>query len=99
MLYSIEIKDLWKIDINNITDYIFRFSFSINIAKKVYDEIYSAIFSLKLFPLRYPIYESDIRVMTIRGKYRVFYRVYDNKKLVIIYRIFASEQNYDDYSF
>lgn len=52
MFYKIEIPNIVKNDINELSDYIFRFSFSYEIAKKVYDDLYSTIFSLDFLPNR-----------------------------------------------
>ena len=44
----------------------------------------------------FPLYKDNLRVMTIRKKYRVFYEVNDTKKEVTIQFIFGAEQDYDN---
>jgi len=94
MIYNIEIKEWVRNKINNLSDYIYRFSFSKESAKKIYDEIFKDIISLKIFPKRYPKFNEKYRVLTIDKKYRIFFIVDDNKKSVIISRFFSSYQNY-----
>jgi hypothetical protein len=95
MIYEIEIKNLVREKINEISDYIYRFSFSKDIAKNTYNEIYKEIFTLKIFPNRYPCFNSKYRVLTINNNYRVFYKVNETKKVVIVSRIFSSYENYE----
>ena len=44
----------------------------------------------------FPVFEDDFRVMTVRWKYRIFYKVDENQKNVIIEYIFWSEENYQN---
>jgi len=97
MIYKIKITQLAKLEIKNISNYIFMNSFSESIANKVYNEIYSKIYSLSIFPEIYPIYEKDYRVMTINKKYRVFYTVNNLDKIVTVKYVFSSSQNYKEY--
>jgi plasmid stabilization system protein ParE len=94
-MYDIEIKESVLIDLEEITDYIFRFSFSREIADKVYDKIMGSILSLRILPLSFPIFEDDFRVMTIDKKYRIFYKVDEKLKIIVIQYIFSSEQDYN----
>jgi len=95
-MYNIEIKKSVLEDLNEISDYIFRFSFSQETANKIYDEIMGKILSLKIFPYMFPVFENEFRVMTVRKKYRVFYKINENQKTVIIEYIFWSEENYQN---
>ena len=97
MIYKIKITELAKIEIKNISNYIFMNSFSEDKANKVYNEIYSKIYSLSIFPEIYSMYNQDYRVMTINKKYRVFYTVDNMKKIVTIKYIFSTSQNYKEY--
>jgi len=94
-MYEIDIKDWAYFDMQEIKDYIFRFSFSIITADKVIDEIMGKILSLKIFPYLYPAYNSEYRVMTVRKRYRIFYKVIEDKKLVEIHYVFWAEEDYD----
>ena len=94
-MYNVEIKDLAQEDINEISEYIYRFSLSKAIAKKIYNEIMGKILSLKIFPYLYPAYNSEYRVMTVRKRYRIFYKVIQDKKLVEIHYVFWAEEDYD----
>jgi hypothetical protein len=62
-------------------------SFSIDTSNKIYNEIMASILTLKIFPY-YPIFKDDLRVLTIRKKYRVFYKINEENKEVKIYYIF-----------
>ena len=96
MIYNIEIKDLVREKINDISNSIYRFSFSKESSKKVYNQIYKEIFSLKIFPNRFPEFNKNFRVLTINKKYRVFFRVDDENMNVIVSRIFYSSEDYSD---
>lgn len=93
-IYNVEIKDSVRIRINEISDYIFRFSFSKESTKKIYDNIYKDIFSLKIFPNRFPKFDEKYRVLTIDKKYRVFFIVDEKSLNIIVSRIFLSYENY-----
>lgn len=71
--YNIFIKDEVFIYLKEYAEYIYRFSFSREIADKTVAWIIQEIFSLKIFPNRYPIFNSKYRVFTIKKKFRVFY--------------------------
>lgn len=93
-MYKIELLEETKNDLNVITDYIYRYTFSNEIVDKIYKEIVSSIYSLQIFPYRFKEI-NNFRIITIKWKYKVFYKVEENNKKVIIYRIFSSLQNYD----
>ena len=94
-MYKINFKLSTKEDLKNIKEYIFRMSFSIEKANKVYNEIMANILTLKVFPSMYPIFKNNLRVLTVRKKYRVFYEINDFKKEVTIQYIFWAEQDYN----
>ena len=94
-MYKIIIPDYVMEDIFDIKEYIFRMSFSIETANKIYNEIMANILALKVFPLMYPFFKWNLRVMTVRKKYRVFYEINDFKKEVTIQYIFWVEQDYN----
>jgi len=93
-IYKIEIKDNVHEFIWELGEYIFKNSFSFEISKNIIDNIYKDIFSLKVFPNRFPEFNNNYRVLTIDKKYRVFYIVDEENMKVIISRIFASVENY-----
>jgi len=95
-MYNIKMDSQATEDLNEILDYIFRFSFSFDTVNKIHDEIMWKILGLKIFPNMYPIFIWDLRVMTVRNKYRIFYKVDEISQIVTIYYIFGSEENYDD---
>lgn len=96
MIYNIEIKDNVRKKINDISNYIYRFSFSKESSKKVYNKIYEWIFSLKIFPNRFPEFNSKYRVLTINKKYRVFYKIDEENQTIIVSSIFSSNEDYLD---
>ena len=93
-IYKVNIKDNVHEFIWELGEYIFRHSFSFDISKKVMDEIYKEIFSLKIFPNRYPDFNEKYRVLTINKKYRVFFLVDEDNMTVIVSRIFSSFEDY-----
>jgi len=94
-MYDIQIKKSVLHDLEEISDYIFRFSFSRETADKIYDKIMASIISLKIFPFSFPVFEDDFRVMTVDSKYRIFYKINDNSKVIIVQYIFWSAENYE----
>ena len=95
-MYNIEIKNSVLDDLNNISDYIFRFTFSQEISNKVHDEIMWKILSLKVMPYMFPVFENNYRVMTVNKRYRIFYNIDEISKTVIVQYIFWSEENYQN---
>jgi len=94
-MYKINFKISAREDLKNIKDYIFKVSFSIEISNKIYNEIMAHILNLKIMPKMYPVFKEDLRVMTVRKKYRVFYKIFEEKREVIIYYIFGVEEDYE----
>lgn len=94
-MYKIIIPDYVMEDIYKIKEYIFRMSFSIDTSNKIYNEIMANILTLKVFPSSYPIFKDDLRVLTVRKKYRVFYKINELNKEVKVYYIFWTEQDYN----
>jgi len=94
-MYKIIIPKYVMEDIYNIKEYIFRISYSIETSNKIYNEIMANILALKIFPSSYPIFKKDLRVLTVRKKYRVFYKINEEKQEVQIYYIFWTEQDYN----
>lgn len=99
MFYIVELKDEAKNDIFELTDYIFRFSFSQNISDKIYDEIYQKIFSLEFMPQMYQKVLWDYRVALVKKSYRIFYRIEEENKKVIIVRVIRTDQNIEEILF
>lgn len=95
-MYNIEIKKSVLEDLDEISDYIFRFTFSQETSNKIHDEIMWKILSLKVMPYMFPVFEDNFRVMTVKRKYRIFYKVDETKKNVIIQHIFWSEEDYQN---
>jgi len=94
-MYKIIFSEISKNDLNNISDIIFRFTFSKNITDNIYQKIITKIYSLQLFPYICTSYK-EYRIMLINKKYKVFYKVDENKKIIKIYRILFSSSNYQE---
>ncbi|MCP4523404.1 MAG: type II toxin-antitoxin system RelE/ParE family toxin [Candidatus Gracilibacteria bacterium] len=93
-MYNIHVRESVITDLEELTEYIFRATFSRESAEEVYDKIMASIIGLKIFPFKYPIFEGNYRVMTVYNKYRIFYRVDKNNNEVIIQFIFSTDENY-----
>ncbi|MDP2395692.1 MAG: type II toxin-antitoxin system RelE/ParE family toxin [bacterium] len=87
-MYDIKIKESVLQDLEEISEYIFRMSYSIELSNNIYDKIMASIISLKIFPYSFPIFENNYRVITIDKRYRVFYKVDEISKVVIVQYIF-----------
>lgn len=96
MFYKIEIPNIVHNDINKLTEYIFRFSFSREISKKIYDDLYANIFSLDFMPNRYQVYFWEYRRIIVNGSYKIIYKVDEESKKVIIIRVFRTEINQEN---
>jgi len=93
MFYNIEIPKIVHKDIFELTRlYIFRLSYSIEISQKIYDNLYSAIFSLDFMPYRNEIYYWEYRRIIVNWNYKIIYKVNEEDKKVIIIRIFRVER-------
>lgn len=99
MFYTVDLKDEAKNDIFELVDYIFRFSFSQKISDKIYDEIYQKVFSLEFMPEMYQKVLWEYRVALVKKTYRIFYRVEEKNKKVIIVRVIKTDQNIEDILF
>ncbi len=95
-MYKLLFKKTFNEDIKNIKNYIFKHSFSLESSNKLSREIMWKILWLKIFPYMYPEFLDSFRVLTIRKKYRVFYKVDKKIKKVVIYYVFWSEEDYDN---
>ena len=94
--YNIKFKNLFYNDITLIQDILYRFTFSKETTKNIINSIYSEIFKLSIFPNRYVEYKYWFRVLNIKWKYKVFYKVEEDKLEVHIYRILFSSSNYEN---
>jgi plasmid stabilization system protein ParE len=97
--YYIEISPDVDNDIIELTDYIYRMSFSENIAWNLYNELYAKIYSLSFMPEMYQKVLWEYRVALVKKTYRIFYRVEEENKKVIIVRIIRTDQNIEDILF
>lgn len=92
MFYKIEIPKVVENDISELSDYIYRFSYDKEIARKVYDELYKSIFSLDFLPNRYQKYIWEYRRIIVKWSYKIYYKIDEINSKVIIIRILRSEQ-------
>lgn len=91
MFYKIVIRDVVHEDIYELSEYVFRFSFSREISKKIYDDLYANIFSLDFMPNRYQVYFWEYRRIIVSWSYKIIYKVDEESKKVIIIRVFRTE--------
>lgn len=89
--YQVKIRTAVHNDIESFSDYIFRHSFSREIANKISTKIYQTIFSLAFMPYRFEEYIEWYRRVILDWKYKIIYRVEEKNKKVIIIRIFRTE--------
>lgn len=94
--YDIVINKEARDDINIIAEYVFKFTFDYYLSEKLVNEIYSIIYTLKIFPNRYKNYKNNIKTVLVRWKYKIFYKVDLENKIVTVYRIFSNLQNYEN---
>lgn len=71
-----------------------------NAAKELMREVEAAVANLRTFPYSAPQARDDLlarksyRTLTVRKKYVVVYRVYEDSRAVIVHRIFYGRRNY-----
>ncbi len=92
-MYKLKIEEDFYEDLNNISDYIFRHTFSKEITQKLSNEILKTLLSLTLFPLMYEEKYKDFRCIIYKS-YSIFYKVSEIKKEVYVYRIFWNSQDF-----
>lgn len=69
-------------------------------AKKLMREVETSVANLQEFPFSAPQVKDDLlakkgyRALTVRKKYVVLYRVYEDRQQVIIHRIFYGKRDY-----
>lgn len=95
-MYKVKIEYDFFDDLNNISEYIFRSTFSKTITKNLSNEILKTLLVLNLFPLMYELKYKNFRCITIKS-YSIFYIVNENKKEVYVYRIFWQSQDFKEY--
>ncbi len=95
MEYKIIFWDDINNDLDNISDYIERMTFSINKAEQIVWKIIGSMWILSIFPYMYQVFYKDYRSINIENK-RIIYYIDEEKKIVIIYRILWQAQNYEE---
>lgn len=98
-IYRVDISDEVHNFIYEQADYVFRISFSQEASQNIFNMLYKEIFSLKVFPNRFPIFNNKYRVFTIKKKFRVFYKVDEENLIVTVNQIFSSYENYENINF
>ena len=83
-------------DILNLTEYIYRMSFDVSISEKIKNLIYEKIYTLNFMPWKFQKILWDYRVAMVWKKYKIFYRIDEKKKIVVVVRVLRSEQYSDD---
>ncbi len=97
--YKVVIRNQVHDDIYEFADYIFRFSFSESISKNISDVIYEKINWLNFMPHMYQKVLWEYRVALVKKTYRIFYRVEEENKKVIIVRVIRTDQNIEEILF
>lgn len=93
MFYEIEIPPIVVNDIQELSDYIYRFSFDADMSRKIYDDLYKKIFSLNFLPNRYETYIWEYRRIIVQWSYKIFYKIDEDHRKIIIVRVLRSENN------
>jgi len=92
MFYNIEIPPIVILDIKELSDYIYRLSLNQEISRKIYDDLYKSIFSLNFLPYRFEKYIWEYRRIIVKWSYKIFYKIEEDNKKVIIIRVIRTEQ-------
>ena len=95
-MYKIKLNSEFKSDLNDLSEYLFRMSFSKEISQNISDEIIKKLLNLMIFPSMYQTTYRDFKTIQIKS-YKIFYKIDEIKKEVIIYRILWASQNFREY--
>ncbi len=95
MEYKIIYWDNINSDLNNISDYIERMTFSIDKAEQIVGEIISWIWVLSIFPYMYQVFYKHYHSINVKNQ-RIIYYIDEDKKQVVIYRILWQAQKYEN---
>jgi len=96
MYYKIIKTSKYELDILNLIDYLEFHFVSKKIINNLFSEILWTINSLDFMPERYVEIYKDYR-RTLVKNYSIFYKINENKKEVVIYRILHQAQNFKKY--
>ncbi len=96
MKYFVEYQDEANDDLILYVDYIERNTFSFEIAEKLAAEIFSETMKLSFFPYMYPKTYKDFHTFNVNNR-KIFYKIYEEDKKVIIFRILSWFQDYNNY--
>ena len=96
MHYRIIKTSKYELDILNIIDYLEDNFVSKKNMSSLFSEILWTINSLNFIPERFSEIFKDYRRALVKN-YSIFYKIDENKKEVIIYRILHQSQNFIEY--
>jgi len=95
-MYNIKVNDKAVLDLSWIYNYLYEITFSLDFSKNFVQEVYKKYLYLKIFPYMYQNTYKDFKTIQIKS-YKIFYKVDDSKKEVVIYRILWANQNFSEY--
>ncbi len=96
MEYIVEYDDEANNDLIHYVDYIERQTFSKEIAEKQASMIFVETMKLSFMPNMYLKTYKDFHTLNVKNR-KIFYKIYEEKKKVIIFRILSSYQEYKNY--
>ena len=91
MDYRVYVREAVDEELEQVVDYLSQNN--PQHAREIYQEVRAGIESLQEYARRAPVYKEPHRVMTLRNKYRIFYKVHDLHREVEVMHIFAPGQN------
>ena len=98
MEYKVRITEFAEEELKNIYNYIYQNLKEPQIAKRVVNKIEQEIYRLKISPHLYQeVYikpRNERYRRAIIGKYIILYKIEENKKEVLIFRIFYGKKDY-----
>lgn len=99
--YRIQLTPIAERDITAIGDYIAYGVSSPDISNNLIKSISKSLKSLKIFPYKYPLVRNNhlrdegIRCMPVKNYY-VFYKISDEKQIIIILRVVYKRRDWKD---
>ena len=97
-MWDYEVKILYDayMDLYEYADYVERMTFSKEKANQKLTILLWKIMELNFMPFMYPKVYKDYHILNFRNK-RIFYKIYENEKLVVVFHVLWQAQNYENY--
>ena len=95
-MYKVIIHPDAQEDKKNIYNYLLEITWNNYFSKEIIKNFYEKYLYLQLFPLMYPKTYKNYRTIEFKS-YKIYYKINENSKIITIYRIFWTKENFKNY--